>query len=313
MADELELIDGQKAAAQAEAEKKEPIVISDELWNEEFKKRMGAGTDEFIKKSEQVKVLTEAEKAEIEEKKNKDALIVALEKNWVKKTDYDNFLTADATDRVQIARNKFIEDHPELGEKAGAKFDKIFKVTEDDEISNGEDGEKELFIPNEDKKIALQWAAKIGDEVINNKFAPIKSLGKRHEAYLEELAVVEKNTELVKKAVGEIPRNVDYKVGEDVYTMKFDETEMLEAVEMVLKSDAVKNKSLTAEEVKGNAALFLQAKNIQKLVTEVATAARIKGEESEERGKSGITPAKVDNPGTMNAKMEFLKEVGIKV
>ena len=73
-----ELTDEEKKAAALEEEKNKAAAkanqgISDEDFEKEVEKRLGAKPGDLIKKSEQVKVLTEEEKKEVEKKEAEDA------------------------------------------------------------------------------------------------------------------------------------------------------------------------------------------------------------------------------------------------
>lgn len=302
--DEIKLSE-EEIVAKAEADKI-AAEKADADFEERIKQKFGVSSSELIKKEEQVKVLTDVEKAEIEEKKNTDVLKLAFEENWFTKKEYDSYLEAKGTDEISLVKKKFIDENPELGKDAENIFNAIFKIDEDDDIEDGENTK-----PNLDKKAAKALAKKIADTEINSKYDKIINASKKYEQRQAEMAIVKQNSELIEKTVLTIPKRLEVKVGENSYGIDLTEDDFKEATKIVL--DAVKSKKgLTPEEVKQNAFLFMRAKNFDRLFEEAITGAVEKAVSEVQAGRKGLLDKEQKGQTSTEAR-EFLKRKGIAV
>lgn len=279
---------------------------TDEQFEAQLQKRFGAGSKELVKKSEQIVVLTEAEKLAIEEKENDAALITGLAEGWTTKKEYDGYADAIKTDPIEYVRKKYIREHPELGDKADAIFNKLFKVDEDDEL----EGDEELFVPNEDKKAARLLAKQIADNDITNTYGQVIKLKSKYADHLAQGEIKKVNTELITKSIAAIPRQMPIVIDNETYSIEVSEEDIKEAQDMVISNDLIK-KGLTEDEIKGNAALFLKTKNIDRIIKEVRDIAVAEALDKNSRGLKGIVPVRKDNPVVADAKTEFLRSKGI--
>jgi len=295
------------AKKQAEIDAAKKPELTEEEIEAIIEKRLGGKPSDFIRKTEQVKVLTPEEKKELEEKEQSEALKFGLEQNFVSKKEYDSYLELTATNRIDIARKKFIESNTDLGEDAGKLFDKIIKLEEDDEI---EDGEK--LVPNKEKAAAMAWATKMADEEINTKYGnKIKGLPEKYKNHLAEQEVKKVNTEVITKAITEIPKRLEVEVEGEKYGVDLTDDDFKEAHNLVVEGALLK-KGLTAEEVKGTADAYLFAKRAKDLVAEVRKIAYAKGVDDTERGAKGIV-SKSDSKIESSDAREFLKKFEIPI
>jgi len=300
------LTEEQIAAKQTEIDAAKKTELSEEELDALVEKRLGGKPSDFIKKSEQVKVLSEEEKKELQEKEDSEALKFGLENNYVSKKEYDLFLELKATNKIDIARKKFIAQNTELGEDAAGTFDRILKLHEDDEI---EDGEK--MIPNKEKKAAIAWAEKMADEEIDSTLGKkIKGLPEKFKAFKAEQELRQANTGIITKAISELPKRLEIdvegeKIGIDLTEEDFKEAENL-AIEGV-----VTKKGLTSEEIKSTANVYLFTKRAKDLFSEINKIAYNKGVENTRRGNSGIPLEKETTGGVGSGKREALKKAGI--
>lgn len=292
---------------QALLDKEKEPDLTDEQLEKILQKKFGAGSKDLIKKSEQTVVLSEAEKLELEEKKNSAALEWGLTTGATTKKEYDSYLEATKSDKVEYARKKYVAAHPELGEEAAKTFDRIFRTQEDDEVETDE-----VMVPNEDKKAALLLAQAIADEEINSRYQKVRDLPKRYEEHLEKIALKTVNEQLIIKSIAEIPRQMPVEVEGVEYKIKFEDDDFTAAQEMVVK-DALEKKGLTADEVKGAVALFLKTKNLDRIISEIVVSAVSVAVDKADRGKDGVVPIRKDVPEVADEKMKFLKTRGIPV
>lgn len=310
MADNEETLteEEQLALEQAEADKKAaapPRELTDEEIDALIEKKMGAKPSEFIRKSEQVKVLTEEEKKEIEEKEHNESLALAIEKGWIKRKDYDSYLEMKNSDKVALARKKFIDLNPELGEDAESVFNNILRLDEDDEFESGE-----TKVPNKEKLAARNWAIKMAEEELAEKYGKkVSELPAKRKEYIEQEAIKKVNGDLINKVVAETPRKLGYKTGEGLeYSIGVSEEDIQEAQKMAV-SGAISQKGLTEDEVKGTVSTFLLAKNLEKLVDEGIRLGISKYADENERGGKGIKEG--DEKVVVSEAREFLKKKGI--
>ncbi len=302
---EAEIEDAKKLA---EAEEAKKIDFTDEQFEAEFEKRLGAKSSEFIKKSDQVKVLTEDEKKEVETKKETDLLKFGLDNNIISKKEYDDYLTLTATNKIEVARKKFIANSSDTSEEAGKTFDTLFKVTEDDEIEDNE-----VMVPNKKKKDALAFAEKLAQEEIDSTVGKkVKDLPAKYAKHLESEAVKTTNTAIITKAITDIPKRLEVDVDGTKYGINLTDEDFTEAHNLAVEGVLTKN-GLTAKEVQETANIYILAKNVNKLLKEGISVAVKAAVDKVERGKSGVTPNQVDPPAVADAKMEFLKKRGISV
>jgi hypothetical protein len=292
--------------AQEELDKKKGVELTEEQIEEIVKKKFGVGSAELIKKQDQVKVLTDAEKAELEEKKNTDVLKLAFEENWFTKKEYDAYLEAKGTDEISLVKKKFIDDNPELGKDAENIFNAIFKIDEDDDIEDGENTK-----PNMDKKAAKALAKKIADTEINSKYGKIINASTKYEQRQAEIALNKQNAELVEKAVSEIPKRLEVKVGDKSYGVDMTDEDYQEAKKLAF--EGVKGrKDVKPEEIRENAFLYMRTKNFERLFEEAITNAIEEAVDAAKRGGKGLIEKEVKGQ-TSTELREFLKKKGISV
>lgn len=306
--DDETLTDEEKQAAEATKTAALPD-LTDEQFEAVLQKRMGVGSADLIKKSEQVTVLTDDEKAELEEKKNSAILEFALANKHTTKKDYDEYIAASKADKVEVARTKFIRLNPDMDPKEAAEaFNTLFKVEEEDEI----DGAGETLVPNKAKKTARLLAEKIAEEEINTRYAPIIGLSAKYDQHLAIEKVKKANDTLISKTIKDLPRTMELEVEGEKYSIAIEENDFEEAMAMV-KKDALSQADLKPEQVKANAALFLKSKNLDRIIREIRDTAVDNALDKAGRGKNGLIPDKKDSPAVTNEKMEFLKKHGITV
>lgn len=269
-------------------------------------KKFGVSSSELIKKQDQIKVLTDEEKAEAEESKRKEVVKFGLDSKIFTTQEYESFIADNQSDKISVLRKKYIEDHKD-DKNAGATFDEIYRLDEEDEFEDGEETK-----PNNKKLQAKALAEKLGTELIDTKYSKIKDASSRYESHLAEQSVIKANTEMVTKAIAEIPKKFEIETEKGKYEFNFPEADFIEAENMV-KKDGLKNKDLKPEEVKANTLLFLQTKNLKSIIEEVERVAIAKTVDEMERGKSGIDVKRVQPPaGVITAKEGFLKKHGIE-
>lgn len=297
----------QLALEQAEADKKAaaPRELTDEEIDALVEKRLGAKPSEFIRKTEQVKVLTEEEKKELEEKEHNESLALAIEKGWIKRKDYDSYLEMKNSDKIALARKKFIDLNPELGEDAESVFNNILRLDEDDEFESGE-----TKVPNKEKLAARNWAIKMAEEELAEKYGKkVSELPAKRKEYIEQEAIKKVNGDLINKVVAETPRKLGYKTGDGLeYSIDISEEDIQEAQKMAV-SGAISQKGLTEDEVKGTVSTYLLASSVQKLVDEGIRVGISKYAEDNERGGKGIKEG--DEKVVVSEAREFLKKKGI--
>ena len=294
---------------QAELDKKAAAEIepTEEQIEAAIKKKFGVSSAELIKKEDQIKVLTDAEKIEQEEKKNSEVLKVALENNWFTKKEYDSYLEAKGTDEISLVKKKFIDENPDLGDDAENIFNSIFKIDEDDNIEDGPDQTR----PNLDKKAAKALAKKIADGMISTNYDKIINVSKKYESYQKDAVLNKQNEELITKSIAEIPKRLEMQVGKNVFGIDISDDDIKEAHKMV--TDGTKGaKELKPDEIKGTVTAYLMTRNIQRFVEEAVTVAVANKEAEIERGKKGIVD-KEDKGVTSSDAREFLKRRNIQV
>lgn len=296
------------AAEKAEAEKK-LLELTPEDEEKIFIKKFGVPSSELMKKTEQVKVLSEDEKKQAEEKEQSDILKFALDQGYTSAKEQEEYITAIKADKVDLARKKFIAQNPELGKDAEAMFNTIFKINEDDEISDGT-GEAEKLIPNTSKKAALALAAKIAEEEINTKYSKFKKLPETYRVFKEQEVLKKSNTELINKSIAEIPRRYETEVDGVKIGIDLSEDDFKTAFE-ITQSELLK-KDLKPEEIKTTVGSFLMTKNVARLLKEGVTLAYAKGRDDEKRGAKAVSEDdKNKGSGGESPKMAKLKEMGI--
>lgn len=285
----------------------EKVQLTDEELDALIEKRLGGKPTEFIRKSEQIKVLTPEEKIAAEEDKEKEIRKFALDQKIYSPKEYDEYIAEKQGDKVSILRKKYIEDNPE-DKNAGKVFDRIYRIDEDDELEDGDD-----FKPNDAKAKALQLLEKQGEDYLTNKYGKINTASKRYESFLADQNVIKENTQLVTKALTEVPKQFEIETESGAkYVFPFSDEDLLEAQKIVSDNDNLKRKDLTTEEVKENAFLYMQGKNIKNIIAEVEKVATANAIDATERGKSGIE-VKRDSGGNGNtsATEAFNKKYGI--
>jgi len=285
-AEEQLALEQEEARKKAEGDTPPPPLR--ELTEEEelaiVEKRLGGKPSDFIKKSEQVKVLTDEEKKELEEKEHNEDLKLAIEKGWITRKAYDSFLELKNSDKIGLAKKKFIETNPDLGDDAEAVWNNILRMDEDDEIESGE-----VMKPNKEKLAAKAWAMKIADEEIYDKYGRlINELPEKRKAYLAEEALKKVNTELIGKVATEIPRSLEFETeGAGKFSIALTEDDIKEAQQIA--ETAVSQKDLTADEVKGVIVNRLMVRNFKNLLEEGIKVAVSAYADANDRGAKGIT------------------------
>lgn len=297
----------EEEAAKLLAEKNVASELSDEDFAALVEKRLGAKPQDLIKKTEQVKVLTEEEKKELQEKEDSEVLKFGIEQKLISKKEYDSYLELKSSNKIDIARKKFIAKNEKLGEEAGKVFDQLHRLEEDDEI---EEGEK--LVPNTAKISARQWAESIAEEEIEEVIGKkIKGLPEKYKSHVEEQALKKVNADVIAKAITEIPKRLETEIDGVSYGVDLTDDDFAEVNDLVVK-EVLGKKGLTAEEVKGVADTYLFAKNAKRLMEEAVKIAYEKGGDDVRRGAKGITEDK--GKGTTSSEMrEFLKKMDIKV
>lgn len=282
------------------------IQLTEEQENAIILKRYGVAPDQLIKKEEQTVVLTEEAKKEIEDKRKATVLSTSLEQGWFNTEQYNEYQKISAQDKIGIAKQQFIEDHPELGEEAGNVFSEIFSVNEDDEIA--EFGTEETK-PNLKKKAATKLAETLANEYVNKKYGKIVNA----ESEYDSLQARKKNSTLVDTAIAEMPDEYEIVVGDQKYNYKVSQEDK-EEVRSTFRNDPafLSKKDVKSEDVKANALLHIQVKNFQNIIEEVVTSALTEAKAKYERGEKGIVPVRGDQKITTDLKTEFLKKKGIE-
>lgn len=273
-------------------EEKNKVVVTDEVFEAEFEKRMGAKPTEFVKKAE---VLTAEQQKEIDDKRNADALSYALSNNIISPVELESYNKIKGGNLVDLARQKFIDYYPE-DKDAGELFDKMIRLGEPDEFEDGETKK-----PNEEKRRFVDFALKIAQEELDKKLGnKINSVPGVYQKHLEAKALIQNNEAMISKVVSELPTRLEMEVEiEEGVTEKVGidlQKEDIEAAQKMLLGESGR-KGLKAEDLKLNAGAFLATKNIQRLLNEAALVAYKKGADSVERGDSGL-----NNDGNKNVR-----------
>lgn len=277
-----------------------------------IEKRFGVKADQLIKKEDQVKVLSEEEKLEIENDKNAKKLTTALEKKWFTQSEYDEHQQLLAKGKVDIAKQKFIEDNPELGkEEAGQRFSELFLIDQDDEIE-----EDEEMKPNVKKALAIKQAEKIADDYIKNKFGKITSANEKFEQFLKETNIAKNNVATFNKVTTGLPGEIQIPIGETgtFVQYKISEEDRKEAQNIFLgDKKLVVSENIQEEELKENALTYIKAKNFETILESAVNTALTAAQDRYERGEKGIIPIRADKGTGGNSAVEWMKGKGLKV
>lgn len=297
----------------AEIEAVKKIELTDEQFEAELEKRLGAKSSELIKKTD---VLSDDDKKIVAEKKKQQAFTTALNENRYTQSEYDEFQQAQATDKIEIAKRKFLEDNADLTED---DFYELYPVNEDDEIDDGNEG----LIPNKKKKAAIADLTKRANDHLKDKYKKIIESESWFDKYSETKAVEKKNSEVIAKSIAAIPTEFEFEVDlEDVEIEGWDKKvkfpiskEDIEEVAANYAKDknALRDKELNGQDITDFGLAYIQAKNIKKMISETVKVAVTKAKEAYERGEKGIIPVRKDATGSLNKKEEFLKSKGIEV
>lgn len=274
----------------------------------EFEKRMGAKPSEFIKKSDQIQVLTPEEKLEIEEKERQEAFKYGLDNKVFTTKEHEEYITASQEKATDLLRKKYIKDHPD-DKDAGKNFDLIWRLNEDDELIDGE-----ITTPNLAKQKAAALLEKQRQDYIDTNFSKIKGVTTQYGNFKEEQKVVKENTELVAKAIAEVPKKIVIDNGYGSADFTFSDTDFAAANKMVAESGILTKKGIKPEEVKEVVNRFLMGSRVEDIIKEATRVAVENAVNELERGKSGIEVKRGEAPdGTLTLKEGFLKEMGIKI
>lgn len=302
-----ELTEEEKLAAEKAAAEKGEVIITDEIFQEEFKKRLGAAPEEFIKKTD---ILSPEQQAEVEKKKKADALSWAISSNYITPEELEAYNKAQGSDNIDLARKKFIALLPD-DKEAGKLFDKMIKLDEADELEDGE-----TKVTNTEKQRRIAFAKKLAEEELQNGTGKkIASIGKRYEQYLESQALVSGNEILIKKAVAEIPKrleieiDVDDKGTKEKFGIDLSPEDIAAAEKLVLEGNSNK-KGVKPEDVKLAAGSFLMAKNVMRLVAETRRIAYANGVADQKRGAANIDKEK-EGEIVVSGKRKALIKTGI--
>lgn len=283
--------------------------IEDEAFEEKVKKKFNVGSiSELVKKADVPPVLTPEQIAAEEEKRNSEVLKFSLESNWFSKSDYDAYQEALKKDPIEVVRQKFIDDNPDLGDKAANIFNSTFKVDEDDDIEDGENAPK----PNLEKQAAKKLAKKLADDELKSKYDKVINASKRYEEHQAEVALTKINTDLVTKAISSIPKRLEHKVGEKDAPIGVELTDEDFAFATKTVLDGIKGrKDVTAEEVKENTVLILKMRNLDKIISEHVKVALANAEEAYERGVKGLSKVVDAGTGGISKKRAAMIKQGI--
>lgn len=295
----------------AEEAKATPQELTEEQIEAAIQKRYGVSSDQLMKKEDQVKVLSEEEKQAIADERNAKVLTTAIEKKWFTQKEYDDLKTLQATGKVSIAKQKFIEDNPDLGDKAGEKFDKIFRLDEADEIE-----ENEEMVPNEAKALATKQLEKMSDDYLKTKYGKITEATGKYEQHVKESEIATKNVATFTKVTAAIPEEVEIPIGESGTTVKYKITEQdrKEAQGIFLgDKKLVVAEKIDEKELAATALRFIQAKNIESILESAVNNAIALTEDRISRGEKGIVPNRDGKAKVNSEAREYLKEIGIKV
>lgn len=279
---------------------------AEEAFEAQLVKRFGAGSSELVKKSEPAPVETAEEKKAREDKKSQAVLTTGLEQNWTTKGEYDGYLEAIKADKIEVTRKKFIRDNPELGDKAAATFNTFFRIDEDDDI----EGDDEVFAPNEIKKAARQLAEKLADEEINTTYGSVIKLNKRYDDHIAAETQRKTNQELINKSILEIPAEMPIEIDDDKYIITLSPAEIAES-HKIFGNDELQKKGLTAEEIKGNAAVYLKTTHLARIIKEIRDVAVDTALDQQRRGVHGVVPVRKMDNSHDDDKLKFVKSKGI--
>lgn len=283
-----------------------PVELSEEQLDAAIQKRFGVPPSELIRKADQIKVLTEDEKKEAEEKKRGDVVKYALENKIYTTVEHEQYIAAMQTDKVELLRKKYIADHPD-DKRAAKTFDRLYRLDEDDDIEDGE-----TTVPNEDKKAARAALEYLADLYIDQNYGKIKKAPERYERHVAEQDIFTKNTEMVTRAISELPKTFEVKTGRDTYNVPVTAEDLADANKMIAESGILKKKGIVAAEVKETIGLFLQGKKMQQIISEVEEVATKKAVEAMERGANGVDVVRsAGNNSLASSFEEFNKKHGI--
>lgn len=284
-----------------------PTELTEEQIDAAIEKRFGVKSSELVKKADQTKVLTPEEKTEAEENRRKEIIKHGLDHKVFTTKEYEEYLSVQQSDKIELLRRKYVSDHPD-DKRAARTFDKIYRLDEEDQFED----DTELPVINEEKKASKELLDKLADEYIDNKYGKIKNASKGYERFQEEQAVIKENTDMVARAINEIPKNIEIKTGRDTYSVPVSKEDFDDAVKMVSDSGILTKKGNSQAEIKDTIALFLKAKNMQAIIDEVEKVAVERAVDQVERGKSGIEVKRQVAPaGNSTAFEEFNRKHGI--
>jgi len=282
--------------------------IPDDVFEEELKKRFGAGSSELVVKTA---VLSEEDKKKLETEKRERAFTTALDQKWFKREDYDEFQQLTAKGKIEVAKKRFIEENPDLGDKAESSFNELFLVEEPDEVE-----EDEIMQPNKRKKLATSVAEKLADEYMAKRFAPILKAEERYEDHERMVETGKKNLAKIEKTIMAIPDEIEIDTGVqgfDKIKFKVTPEDKKNAADLFMNDrELVRSENIDEEQVRENGILKIQTDNLGKIISEAVITAVTKARESYERGEKGVIPLRKDNNDSVTGNKErFLQNKGI--
>lgn len=265
--------------------------ITPEIEEAIIKKKFGVPSDQLSVKQKEEITETEEQKEERLKKEKQNAIATGLSKGWFTKELYDEYATISTLEENEIAKKKFIEDNPELGDKAGEVFEEFFALNEDDELDDDSpEAEEDSKKPNLKKKLAKELLKKSAKEYVNNKYSNVISAQERYTSEKQNEMLREKNLTQITAIMSEMPSSIDVEISGEKYGYKITEEDM-----GYLKSKLVEDEHLLGskdelkkDEVIEIATLILRTKNFEKIVSEISESRLIKEKEAYERGEKGV-------------------------
>lgn len=253
-----------------------------------FRKRFGVGSDQLIKKEEQIVVLSEEEKEKIRKEKEANVLAEGLKNGWFTKEQYDTYQQIVSEDDFSKARKKFIKDNPEL-ENADELFDDIFAVNEESEIEETDEFEGAVKKENVKKKATSALAQKMAEQFLKENYGEIIGASERFEQQENKKAQFEKNKQEVNSAISSIPKEIDIELEGEVYKIAVDNDD-IDFVKTTFLADNILmgSKNISQSDVLGSAILAIKSKNFEKIIKTITDINVAKAVDKAERGSKGL-------------------------
>jgi hypothetical protein len=291
-----------------ENEKNAKPVITDELFEEELQKRMGAGSKDLIKKTDVPPVLTEADKIKLAEEKRQKAITTGLEEKWFDTKQYDEFQQLSAKGKIEIARKKFIEENNDLAD-AEATFNEMFRINEDDDIEVNE-----AMVPNAKKKVAQSLAEKLADEYMEKNYGSIMKVESKYDEVEQLRSTGRANLAVVTKKIEAIPDELEVPIEGTDLTFKYKVTpEDRQHVQDIFGRDKtlLGHKDINAEPITENGIVAIKAKNLAGMISEAVKVALKTDRDLYERGEKGLDLNRKDSNISKSEMEKFAEEKGL--